>query len=517
MLPVRRNRRPLVVLALDAADPAFLERWAADGHLPTLARIMDSGWWGRTTGPDLSIEHGAWVSLLSGHSRASHGYHYFRQLRTGSYDLELVRGRDIDAPPFWAALPNRPRIAILDVPDIVPIPGLDGIQLADWAVHNPESPPSALPASLLEDVRRAFGPQEPIEEHLRSTEPQDRTLLESLHARVARKGTLVRQFVQQGDFDLIVAGFGEIHTGGHQFWKYRPGSGAAPGPLTHAIRDLYAATDREMGNLLDALGEVNVVVLSSVGLRDQFPMTGISDAFFRQLGYQAAPQSFAGRPSGRWPRPIDLARKLLPDRVRVALSQRLSREQREGLLADQFRTGTDWSRTTAFSIPSAYATFVRVNLKGREPQGIVEPSEVDALLDRIEADLRQLVCPTTGEPVVERIERTRDVFGPEASDALPDLFVHWRPTSRFLRRVIHPRAELEQDEPEFFRDSDHSSTGFIAASGPAFAASGSIGEIDALDVAPTLWSALGHALPTAFAGVPQHLAPQTIAALHDQA
>ena len=495
------DRIPLIVLALDAADPTFLEAWAAEGHLPTLSSLMETGWWGRTGGPDLNIEHGAWVSLMSGRSRGQHGYHYFRQLRPGSYDLDLVRGQDVDAPPFWAALPSRPRVAILDVPDMRPIPGLEGIHLADWAVHNPENPPSALPESLLEDAERVFGPQDPIEEHLRSTEAEDLKLFERLHARIARKGTLVRQLIGEGGFSLIVAGFGEVHTGGHQFWRYRPGGSAEGGPLTHAIRDLYVETDREIGRILDTVGEANVVVLSSVGLRDQYPMTGISEAFFRQLGYQAAPP-----PSGGWPRPIDLARKLLPERIRIALSQRLSRDQRERLLADQFRTGTDWSRTTAFSIPSAYATFVRVNLKGREPHGIVDPSDYGALLDQIESDVRQLVDPETGEGIVERIERTHEVFGPNASDTLPDLFVHWKPTPRFLRRVMHPRAELAQDEPEFFRDSDHTSMGFIAASGPAFASAGDVGEIDALDIAPTLWAALGHPPSPTFTGTPQHLA-----------
>ncbi|MEO0556887.1 MAG: alkaline phosphatase family protein [Bacteroidota bacterium] len=481
------SRLPLVVVALDAADPDLLAQWAAKGHLPTLARIMDTGWWGRLAGPDLSIEHGAWVSLLSGRSRREHGYHYFRQLAPGSYDLELVRGQDVDARPFWADLSPGHRVAILDVPDMTPIPGVEGIQLADWAVHNPESPPTALPATILDEAQRIFGPQDPIEEHLRSTETEDRALFNRLLARIPRKGDLVRQLVQDGDFDLIVAGFGEVHTGGHQFWRYRPGGEAEGGPLTHAIRDLYAATDLELAKLLDAIGEANVVVLSSVGLRDQYPMTGISEAFFHQLGYQAAPE-----PSGGWPRPIDVARRLLPERIRIALSQRLSRDQREALLADQFRTGTDWSRTTAFSIPSAYATFVRVNLKGREPQGIVESSNLDALLDQIEADFRQLVDPETGEPVVERIERPREVFGADASDMLPDLFVHWRPIPRFLQRVRHPRAELVQDEPEFFRDSDHTRHGFIAASGPAFSARGCAADVDVLRVAPLLRAALEH-------------------------
>lgn len=481
-------RLPLLVVAFDAADPDLLSDWAVGGHLPTIRRLMEEGWWARTSGRELSIEHGAWVTLLSGRSRGEHGYHYFRQLRPGTYDLALTRGQDVDAPPFWSGLPpGQHRVAILDVPDMRPLPGVEGIQLADWAVHNPESGPSAHPPEVLEEARRIFGPPDPIAERLRSSLDEDREMYQRLRARIGRKGELVRGLVAGGSFDLIVVGFGEAHTGGHQFWKYRSGAAAegSGGPLSDAIRDLYADIDREMARLLGAVGEANVVVLSSVGLRDQFPMTGISDAFFRTLGYQASPE-----PGGGWPRPIDLARRLLPERARVALSKRLSRDQREALLADQFRTGTDWSRTTAFAIPSAYATFGRVNLRGREPQGIVEPCEYEGLLDRIEGDLGALRDPETGEPVVERVERTRRIFGPTASDALPDLIAHWRPIPRFLDRVIHPTAELTQLEPEFFRDSDHTATGFIAAAGPAFRDRGELDAVDALAVAPLLRSVL---------------------------
>lgn len=94
------GRLPLVVVAPDASDPDLLARWAAEGH----RSVMDAGWWGRTAGPDLDIEHEAWVSLLSGRSRAEHGYHYFRQPRPGTYDLDLVRGHDAGAPLLRAAL-----------------------------------------------------------------------------------------------------------------------------------------------------------------------------------------------------------------------------------------------------------------------------------------------------------------------------------------------------------------------------------------------------------------------------
>ena len=43
----------------------------------------------------------------------------------------------------------------------------------------------------------------------------------------------------------------------------------------------------------------NVMILSSVGLCDQYPMTGISEAFFRQLGGPPPTLDGMGNPSRR--------------------------------------------------------------------------------------------------------------------------------------------------------------------------------------------------------------------------
>lgn len=98
------KRPPLVIIGIDAGDPQFIEEWAGQGHLPNISSVMNRGFWGGTAGPELVTEHGVWISLLSGISRGTHGYHYFRQLKPGTYELESVTGLDIDAPPFWSHL-----------------------------------------------------------------------------------------------------------------------------------------------------------------------------------------------------------------------------------------------------------------------------------------------------------------------------------------------------------------------------------------------------------------------------
>jgi predicted AlkP superfamily phosphohydrolase/phosphomutase len=498
---------PLVILGLDAGDPDFIVRWAQEGYLPTIASIMDRGCWGKTSGPELISEQGVWVSLFSGISRSQHGYYYLRQLKPGTYDIQPTTGLDAQALPFWANWARRDKkVAIVDVPDVYPVPGLAGIQLANWAPHHgwvsnhPAFAATAEPAHLLPEVRRIFGPQMHIVENSNNSVEKDSRFYRRLLARIEKKGGLCRQLLAPDHFDLVVAVFSESHAGGHQFWKYRPQASEATSgkktELTHAIRDVYQAIDRQMGLILAKLpSDVNVVVASSVGMEDYYPTVGLMEAFCRQLGYQDSPKS---TPLSL--KPMALLRRAVPEAWRIALSGLLPRDTRERLLADQFRNGTNWQKTSAFAIPSFYTSFVRINLRGREPQGIVEPgTEYETVLDRLEADLTQLVDPQTGGSVVNQVKRTIDVFGGGLPVTLPDLFVEWKP-GHSMQRVVHPKCDLVQTRQEFFRVSDHSDHGFLAAAGPSIRGRGALGDVSLLDLAPTFLSLMGESQPEKLKG-----------------
>ncbi len=486
---------PLVILGIDAGDPNFIERWVAEGRLPAIASVMERGSHARTGGPELVTEHGVWVSLFSGVSRGRHGYFYFRQLRPGSYELEARTGLDVDAPPFWTRFaPTGRRVALIDIPDSVPLAGLAGLQLANWATHNNWDPyhfPTASePPGLLAEVEARHGKKLLTVENHHSTVEEDRRIRSQLLEQTRRKGEVCRDLLLREPFDAMVTVFAATHAANHQFWAYRPEIGERRDEdLGHAIRDVYEAVDAEIGRLLERLpSDANVFVVSSVGMDDDFPTTGLTEAFCRQLGYQADPP----RGGFSW-RPLDLARRLVPEPVRLALSRHFSREARERLLADQFRSGTDWSRTRAFSLPAAYTSFLRVNLRGREPAGTVAPgAELERVLSELESDLAALRDAATGEPVVTRTRRAVDLFGANPHPALPDLFVEWAP-GRFVQRVRHPRCELTQGRPDFFRRSDHSSAGFVAAAGPGIRRGAALGEVEVLDLAPTFLALLGEA------------------------
>jgi len=481
------TRAPLIVLGLDVGDPRQLSAWIEQGHLPAIASIVSRGTTGLLTGPDMLCEHAVWTTVFSGRSLGDHGYYYYRRLRPGTYELETITGADIGAAPFWSRFRDGSRrCAIVDAPDVLPMAGIDGIQISDWAIHNAPFPARVEPAEFKSAVRAAGGVATPIEEALESGIDTDRRLYTALMDRLRRKGAICRAVLDRGPFDLTVIVFSDCHTASHQFWKYRPEAGGPDTDLRHATRSIYQAIDEEIGTLLSRLPEhANVCLIGSTGMLDMYPAGDLIAPFCRLLGYQATPAASA--PSMH---PLAIARRVMPEWLRVAISRRFPRDVRERLLSDQFRGSTDWAKTTAFGVPSAYTGFVRVNLRGREPQGIVSPgAEYDALLDRLEKDLQDLRDPVSGDSPVASIARTTRVFG-GPPPVLPDLLVEWTPTRYFRDRLVHPRGEITQTKPEFFRDSDHSREGWFVAAGPDITP-GPLGALSPLALAPMFLSLMG--------------------------
>lgn len=503
---VMKNSSPLVILALDTGDFDAIKKWSAEGYLPTIASLMQRGCWGHTTGPELVCEYGVGTTLFSGMSRSQHGYYYFRQLEPKTYNLQNVIPNDYHAPPFWAALGDRDqKVLIIDVPDVHPVSGLAGLQLANWATHHGSiETPMSEPADLLDDVRRIFGERIVVHSKLNGTFEDDMNMYERLLERIERKGRLCESLLDRDDFDLINIIFSETDPASTQFWPYRANGssgreGADRNVLSHAIRDIYVAIDRQFGKILERLpDDANVFLLSLYGIQDEYPTSTLIESFCQQLGYHGLREPGNHRAALS---PLSLARRFLPESFRVALSRRVSQATQERILADKLRNTTDWSTTTAFAIPSLFTSFVRVNLRGREPQGIVEPGdEYRKVLDRMENDLFQLTDAKTGGPAVKSVTRTVDAFGCEPHLSLPDLFVEWQPLSHMLERVEHPRATLVQRKPDYCPTSQEKLSGFFAAAGPAIHARGEIGGIELLDLAPTFLSLLGNEPPEQMRG-----------------
>lgn len=167
------------------------------------------------------------------------------------------------------------------------------------------------------------------------------------------------------------------------------------------------------------------------------------------------------------------------------------------LFIDNYRRHREEMRS--FVLPTFGDAYIRVNLVGRERNGIVPVEEFDAECRAIEDMVRACRDVRTGEPIADSIEvlPTDDPLDPN-DDRYCDVFVTW---SRPIDAIEHPTAGVIGPFP-FNRIGTHDARGFAWVSGDGI----SPGDVDAvhsvLDLPPTIMGLVDPAAPLPPAGSP---------------
>lgn len=495
-LPVSRGAPRAVVFALDGTDSNSMGRYADAGWLPEMARLMRNARRAelQTLG-DLFVPS-LWPCAFSGLAVENHGIHAFRPIRSGT--LDIVEGTERHVPtPFWeTAVQAGLRVSVLDAPICAPPPAdaaLDRLRFVEWGSHPAVRAPGSFPRSLISGVIERHGLHPWREDNPSAMTVEDLSLVQlGLCDAVRTRENIIMDMLEADAPDLLVAGFSEAHTAEHQFLnltapghrRYEPAVAAALGEKP--LRAVYAAIDATIGRIVQRLPrETTVIIVCLGGLHVIHGGSTLLHDALRQTGLTASKTVEPSLARRLW--------RLLPEPIRQAGRRqvpKLVRRSGDGLFWASF----DWSATRAFSLPWTYDGHLRVNLRGREPHGIVEPgAERAALLDDIETLLWELKIAGTGKPAVRRIVRAQEVFVGRATAELPDLLVKWDNETP-IEAIESARLGRIENRDEGQRGA-HSDRGAIFAWGPGVAAGPAISGARDIDVAPTVLGLLGIAPP----------------------
>ncbi|MDE3089669.1 MAG: phosphodiesterase, partial [Chloroflexota bacterium] len=142
-----------------------------------------------------------------------------------------------------------------------------------------------------------------------------------------------------------------------------------------------------------------------------------------------------------------------------------------------------------------YIGEVHINLRGREPQGIVEPGEdYERTRDQVIADLRALKLPG-GTPLVEYLWKKEEIYrGAHLAEAPDILFL-----PRNLETIAFGDFEFGSNkviEKSFGVSSSHRMNGIFVASGAGVKPAGEFRGAQLIDLAPTILHLMGLPVPT---------------------
>ena len=499
-----RTRKPLLVIGLDAAEPSLVETWAAAGELPALAGIMARGQYRRLASPAWMSTGPVWPCFYAGTSPASHGRFFFRQLEGGTYRIVKKRADDINAVPFWMELTKQgARVAVVDVPKTFPIPDAATVQLVGWGVHSAAWPASSWPGDLLGQVATTVG-QHPVpncdEVNLQSVDDY-RRFTEDLVEGIARKQALATRLLDDGPWDMFLVVFSEAHCSGHRLWHLHDESHPDHSPgmrqvLGDPLLQVYRRLDAAIGALIDAAGDVSVVVFSPHGMGPNYGASHLLPQVLQRLGLDGSDPDRRSTVRLRLARRAGTLRNRLIERVPDwfvrAIRRSMPATAWDALTTRLLSVGNAWSRSSAFCVPGDFAGAIRINLQGREPAGTVKPgAEFEAMCDSVTSEMMALRELDSGVPAVREVVRVADVYSGTHLDQLPDLIVRWNDERPFAGLVSPAIGEIRGtlSEP---RSGEDRSDGFLAiADCPDLETRPLSPSADLMDLAPTITELLG--------------------------
>jgi predicted AlkP superfamily phosphohydrolase/phosphomutase len=502
----------VIAIAMDSADGELVERWMDAGRLPGLARLRREGAWGRVAGGPTYRAEAPWTTLLTGCEPERTGYWTELALDPGTYRVEGRGAYDFVAHPQFHALGDWRRVAVVDVPQTRPSTDVAGVQVIGWGAHEPRHPSCSSPPALFGELVDRHGPHPALrKDHATFWNPVAvARLRRALRIGTRRRAAICADLLARETWDLFVTAFSETHSAGHHLLHL---SGAAEHPLYRKRRgdpllDAYRAVDRAIEQLAEAAGrDASVLVFSPYGMEPATELPCL--VFLPELCYRL---SFPGRralgPGGegppppvlRHPRALTWERWLWGTRDPGAEGLRSPREWGELSYQPAIWYSDLWPRMRAFALPGGVEGYVRVNLAGRERDGIVPPDEYQAVCAEIEERLHELRDPRSGRPVVKEVVRTRAGPGDRAP-GLPDadLVVRWHPGPW---DVVDSPAVGRIGPVPFARTGTHVDRGFIAARGPGVAPGSSLPDGRITDVTATILSLVGAPPPRPIDGRP---------------
>ena len=509
----------VLVLAIDAASPVLLERWAEDGTLPNLRSLMSRGLVGSTRSVDGFHIGSTWPSWSTGVTPARHGLHYLVQLRPGTYETYRPSADGlIKRETFWSHLSRAGlQVAVLDVPLSTVDRGLNGVQTIEWGGHDVVFGTQSHPADLAGRILSTFGahPLATPCDQIGRTPDGYRDFVDRLVAGVRSKTRWTLDLLGRGGWDFFVQVFTEAHCAGHQCWHLHDSSHPAHDALFAArlgdpLRSVYQAIDAGIGQLLARAGDTRVVVLSLHGMSHSFGAQFLLRDLLIQLGV-TQPLPTTPPPTGAAAGAsvaLRAAWRRLPRSMRDSIAPFKDRLVQRHTVSTPPSLGVDAPRSRCFPHNNGLAVGgIRLNLGGREPNGLVEPGSIArAFEDELIRDLLDVVDERTRRPLIRRVLRTRDHYDGEHLQLLPDLLVEWDDVTPVGSSVVgrsvdatvsgvSPRIGRVTGTNHFGRTGEHRPEGLFIAAGPGIRPTRLERPVSILDFAPTFATIFGVALP----------------------
>ena len=495
----------ILVISLAEATLDLIIPWVEAGYLPTFKHLMEEGVYGSLQSTFPLITPQLWGTIYTGTSASRHGALDFWQ-RGEDGKFREINGADLKQKPVWDMLAEGGLSSgIVNMPFTYPPRAING-----YMISGEDAPGAhrsiANPSALYDDVTGRFGRY-----RLKDIFPGGRDKSDYLtlpEEDIIKQTDVLEYLLTQHPTNLFFAFYSATAICQHYFWSDMD-SRDQENHYQAVIETAYRKMDAAIGRLMETAGpDAQVYVISECGAGPLQSGVNINLWLAREgfLVYRSRGRvAPSGATKGNSRRTMVAA---LRKQVQGVLQKRLPLSMY--YLANRYlgsikalvqsyvvNSGIDWKQSRAFS--RGKEGNIYINLKGRDPHGIVEPHEYDSLCKAIAGRLYALVDPATGKPAVDKVYRADELYQGPLLLMAPDITVVWRDGLYCPHEGKHDDASVFvtrwREYMNWPTSGGHRLDGVLFASGPGIRRGHRINGASILDLVPTWLHAFKQPLP----------------------
>ena len=498
----------VLVIGWDGAAPELVYPWVEQGHLPALGRLMAGGATGEVASTMPPLSGPAWAAFVTGRTPGQTGMYDFLYRRKGSYGFAPINARMRDGRSLWKTLSDAGRrVGVFNVPLTHPVEPVNGYMvsgfMAPYGTRDYTYPPE-----LADELDSLVGGYR-LYPSASYSDRQPEAFFRAVEEVIEQRTQATLHLMDTRPWDFLITVMYETDTSEHQLWHYIDPTHPHYDPARVArygnpLLRIFQQVDDSLRQILERVDDDTLVIFMS-----DHGMGPVHDFVF--LNSWLRDEGFLALKQNAWTRMKSLAmyagfnlvnvHKLVNALYLIKDIEHRVSYSKDSLLKRIFLSfdDVDWSRTVAYSFGRAVGP-VYVNLRGREPQGIVEPgAEYEAVRDEIAHRALAFTDPRTGKRLAKAALRREEVYHGRHLEQAPDLIlIPADETSHVFG--LSDFGSWSLFEPAYRYTAVHRPNGVLAMRGPQVPAGQKIADARLEDLAPTILYAMGVPVPADMEG-----------------
>lgn len=476
-----KETNKVLVIGLDGATFDLIIPWIKQGKLPNIASFLQEGCYGELESTIPPLSPVAWTSFATGVSPDKHGiYDFFLKDKT-DFNIEFCHSKMRLVKPFWELAGQLgKKVCIIDVPASFPADTVNGCMISGEPYSSNKE--RFFPQGLYFELTKKFGM-----DFLKVINPEKGIDLEGCLNLLERKYHVIDYLLGKTDYDIITVVFTITDVIQHFMWhtiderhpKYRTAS-PEKGKI---ISKVYQKLDDVIGDFLHNLRDnYNIIILSDHGFGPLYEKKSLSDWLVKN-GYLFFTNKNNANKTGSFLRFFTRRFMKKTERITSGFKEAINE--------------IDWSKTRVYFSGSAGGIYI--NLRGREPYGIVEQGHgYESLKESLILKLKEMRSEINGEKIIKEIYQSEHLYPESVVKNLPDLFILCNKGFDILNEVVPTKRFVKNPMQQW--SGTHVLDGIFMAKGPSIEEGKKIKKAKIIDVAPTIYYLADIPLPRGMDG-----------------